>query len=364
MEIHLEKQDLDMLSGKIKKLIATFDCDLYKHSLLDVKPFVSVCVICYKHEQYIGKCLESLVSQVTNFDYEIVIGDDYSPDQTAQIVRQYADKYPNKIKAYLHHKNLSQLHRQYPPSKLNFLHALSNCSGQYVVYIEGDDYLTDNNKLQLQADYMEANPSVSACFHNAQVVYEDNTGRTDELLNPADQKTVITATDLIADRETWFMATAAVMFRANMVFPLPEWFAKSKSGDIPLYFLLSQKGNIHYLPPVMSVYRRHLGGMSFTDLKEDAEFVENRIFMYANMNQETNGQFASLFNPILSHYYLLLCQAHQYKQAFFKKLYFTIYAYWLKKPDSWQEAITHLENYVMTQRMIELYHFIKPKTVK
>jgi glycosyltransferase involved in cell wall biosynthesis len=357
----LENQDLDMLSGKTKQLLSTFDGHLYGKPQLTTKPLVSVCVVCYRHAQYLEKCLDSLVSQVTDFDYEIVIGDDCSPDETTEIIRNYADKYPHKIKAFLHPVNLSQTYKSYPPGKLNFLHTLSQCSGKYIVHIEGDDYLTDTNKLQLQAEYMEANPAISACFHNAEVVYQDNTGRTDELLNAPDQKPIITATDLISDRETWFMATAAVMFRASMAFPLPEWFTQSKSGDIPLYFLLAQKGNIHYLPNAMSVYRRHLGGMSFTDIKEDAIFVENRIFMYSSMNQETGGRFAGQLDPILSHYYLLLCQAHQYKQAFFKKLRFTLYAYWLKRPGSWQQVVTHLERYVMTQRMLELNGFIKSK---
>jgi glycosyltransferase involved in cell wall biosynthesis len=357
----LENQDLDMLSGKTKQLLKTFDGHLYGKSQPIAKPLVSICVVCYNHAQYVEKCLESLVSQKTNFDYEIVIGDDFSPDGTTQIIRNYVDKYPDKIKAYLHPVNLSQSYKGYTTAKLNFLQALSNCSGKYIVNIEGDDYLTDNNKLQLQADYMEANAGVSACFHNAEIVYEDNTGRTDELLNAPDQKPVITATDLIADRETWFMATAAVMFRSSMAFPLPEWFTQSKSGDIPLYFLLSQKGNIHYLPNVMSVYRRHLGGMSFTDSNLDAVFIDNRIFMYSNMNRETNGKFAPQLNAILSKYYIMLCQSRQYDRSFFKKLYFTIRAYILKKPESWQQVKDHFRNFVVTQRMHQLYVLIQKK---
>ena len=83
--------------------------------------------------------------------------------------------------------------------------------------------------------------------------------------------------------------------------------------------------------------------------------------MYSSMNKETYGKHATYLNPIISKYYLQLCQAYQYKQAFFKKLYFTIHAYWLKSPDSWQQVMEHLEKYVMTQRMIELYGLVKPK---
>jgi glycosyltransferase involved in cell wall biosynthesis len=357
----LENQDLDMLSGKTKQLLSTFEGHLYGKPQLTTKPLVSVCVVCYRHAQYLEKCLDSLVSQVTDFDYEIVIGDDCSPDETTEIIRNYADKYPHKIKAFLHPVNLSQTYKSYPPGKLNFLHTLSQCSGKYIVHIEGDDYLTDTNKLQLQAEYMEANPAISACFHNAEVVYQDNTGRTDELLNAPDQKPIITATDLISDRETWFMATAAVMFRASMAFPLPEWFTQSKSGDIPLYFLLSQKGNIHYLPNAMSVYRRHLGGMSFTDSNLDAAFIDNRIFMYSSMNRETGGRFAPQLNAILSKYYIMLCQTRQYEASFFKRLLFTMRAYWLKKPDSWQTINDHFRDFVLTEPLIRLYSLVRSK---
>ena len=131
-------------------------------------PKVSVIVITYNHQNFLAQTLDSVLEQETNFDFEIIISDDCSTDQTPTIIRAYQAKYPNKIKALLHPKNLGGF------GKNNTLAALEACSGQYIAALDGDDYWIDKNKLQTQADYLDQNPNFSGCFHNAEIRYNDN----------------------------------------------------------------------------------------------------------------------------------------------------------------------------------------------
>ena len=360
----MERVVLDMQFMKIESLLATFDEHLWGSVVVMPPPRVSICLITYNHEEYLETTLNSIFEQHTDFDFEVVIGDDYSTDCTPNIIKNFAKKYPNQIRAYLHPYNLSKEFKEYPPAKLNFLHALYQTRGQYVLHIEGDDYFCDTQKLQKQVDYLETNLNSSACFHNAKIIYEDNSGREEELLNSVETPKFITTKDLILDAETWFMATASVMFRRGLVLPFPDWFWYCKSGDIPLYFLLSQKGSIFYMQDVMSIYRKNLGGMSFTDSNQDADFIENRIFMYSNMNRETKYTFDSTFKAILAKYYLSLCQTKQYKTLFFKKLYITLKSYWYVRPTSWEQLTIHFRDYVVTDLLTGLYFFLKTGKIR
>lgn len=114
------------------------------------QPIVSVCMITYNQEKYIAKAMESVIMQKTNFDYELVIGEDCSEDRTREICRNYKNKYPGKIKLFLQERNLG--------SNQNFIFTFQACDGEYIAMLEGDDYWTDPYKLQKQIDFLEANP--------------------------------------------------------------------------------------------------------------------------------------------------------------------------------------------------------------
>lgn len=305
------------------------------------RPKVSVCFITYNHANYIEQALDSILSQQTNFSFEIVIGDDCSTDGTTEIVKRYADKYPNIVRAYIHPENLTQYGL---PGKYNFTHAFYQCRGEYIIHIEGDDYYIDNLKFQKQADYLDAHPKLSACFHNALMKFEDGSGREDYNINPPDQKTPITVNDLLAEREIWFMATASVMIRKSVIGDrFPDWFFETKSGDIPLYVMLSDHAPIGYLPDVMSVYRRNTAGMSYTDSNFNWEFLLNRIKMYENLNRHTTGRYQRQIYPFLSEYYYMglktdaLANSQKHRAiAYLKAKYYGE----LPKSSTWKDLLT------------------------
>jgi len=309
-----------------------------------LKPKVSVCLITYAHENYIYTCLQNILNQEVDFTYEIIIGEDCSPDRTAEIVKKYAEQYPEKIKAFIRPKNVG--------AKVNFLHCFFECRGEYIVHIEGDDYWTDVHKLQTQVEFLDANPQASACFHNAEIVFEDGSGFPPRLINQPDQKKWVNSADFLSAKETWFMATASVMMRSQFVQTLPEWFFESKSGDIPLYVILAEQGPIGYIDRIMSVYRKNEGGMSYTDSVQSEEFLNNRIFMYSKINEYTQFKYKDLIQNIIYEYRLLKVQSKKNENNYLRKLVFFSSAIFYKKPKDWKQTKTLIKEYLVSPQTL------------
>jgi len=112
-------------------------------------PTVSILTITYNHELFIAQAIDGFLIQETNFDFEIVIGEDCSTDNTRKIIEEYQKKYPTKIKLLPSNTNLG--------IEANFYRTMQACNGKYIAICDGDDYWTDKNKLQLQVDFLENN---------------------------------------------------------------------------------------------------------------------------------------------------------------------------------------------------------------
>src|SRR5664280_1048957 len=142
---------------------------------------VSVNMITYNHESYIVKAIEGVLKQKCNFKIELIIGEDCSTDNTAEIVKIYAQKYPEIIKARCNVLNMGMM--------TNAVKNLSECAGKYVAICEGDDYWTDPYKLQKQVDFLEANTDFVISHHNMKVIYEKS-NREPHLSNSPEQKEI------------------------------------------------------------------------------------------------------------------------------------------------------------------------------
>lgn len=126
---------------------------------------VSIVVATYNQEKYIRQTLESIVSQKANFEFEAIVGDDCSTDNNAQIIKEYAEKYPDIIVPILREKNLGM--------GGNTLDLMMRATGEYIAFIEGDDYWIDEQKLQKQVDFLDAHPDYCACFGLCHIVDAD-----------------------------------------------------------------------------------------------------------------------------------------------------------------------------------------------
>jgi glycosyltransferase involved in cell wall biosynthesis len=312
-------------------------------------PLISVFLLAYKHGKFIRQAITSVLAQVTDFPYEIVIGDDCSPDDTLAIIREFETANPSIIRVLTSEKNLG--------AQPNAIRILDNCKGKYIATLEGDDYWLDPYKLQKQATFMEANPSFAICFTNTKVEFFD-TDDVSYVLNQNLEKDVFTIDDLIAEKEIWFMGTATLFYKASFALPLPPWFYKTKSGDIPMIMLAARNGDIKFLPDVTAVYRRHSEGASNTDGKNDARFLENRIMMYTNLNRDTGYKFHDRFKKNLGGWYYLLLNSYQYENSYFKKLGIAVKYMSLMYPNIPNLKLV-IRDHVVPKFVLEFSRFLK-----
>jgi|ERR1051326_7839717 glycosyltransferase involved in cell wall biosynthesis len=241
---------------------------------------VSVLIITYNHEAYVSQALESVLMQQTNFDYEVVIGDDCSTDRTRKIVIDFQRRYPNQIRLLLPNNNLG-MHN-------NYIETLKACTGKYVAVLEGDDYWTTSDKLQKQADFLDAHPGSAICFHNVEAFYEDNRSSPWNLC-PKDQKAISTLEDLLVAN---FIPTCTVMFRNGLIREFPQWVYTLMMIDWPLHIFNAQHGDIGYLNEVMSVYRIHPNGTFSmkSNIVHQLEFLK----MYEWLNNYLPSEYHSI----------------------------------------------------------------------
>ena len=264
-----------------------------------MQPKVSVCVPTYNHEKYIRQTLDGALMQKTDFEFEIVIGDDASTDNNQAIIKEYADKYPNIFRTFLHKQNQGPSEPKEFGGRNNVLALLKACKGDYVALCEGDDYWTDPLKLQKQVDFMEANLDFSISHHNMTVIYED--ASPEHFFNDQNQKTESSIEDILADR--WFIATAATLYRN--VFrekDFADWHGRAAAGDWALAIQLAATGKIHYFKESMGVYRKHKGGLSNVQSATNLFFLKNRRKMFVEVNEWLDFQYDATIQRTLKAY--------------------------------------------------------------
>lgn len=312
---------------------------------------VSVCVVTYNHEKFVPKMLDSLLMQETTFEYEIVVGDDCSKDNTVAILKDYQSRYPDKIRLLLQSKNLGL------NGKYNALNTFANAKGEYIAQFDGDDYLTSPHKLQKQVEMLDANPHYSASYHNAMAIYDDNSAPS-HLVNTL-TKPEVTVDDLIGEDELCFIATSSLMFRREdfAKHPDPEWTNLSTSGDIPRNIMLASRGPIGYIDEVMSVYRKNRGGASFADNHYGADFLFNRIQLYSNINKEFDYKYDAVLQKNIATYYYKLLFSKEYGDIYWPRAKYALKYISLAQP-SQQKKREIIRDFVLPPFALKIYSFL------
>jgi glycosyltransferase involved in cell wall biosynthesis len=210
---------------------------------------LSVCIFTFNHEKYIASAIESVLRQKTDFDFEIVIGEDCSTDATPRIVREYEKNYPEKIRANFNSSNLGIM--------ANNSQSILQCKGEYIALLDGDDYWTADDKLQKQVAFLESNPDYAFCFHDGKILRQDNTFESFTCCGPEHQ-THVELKDIICNVH---IPTFSLVFRKNALgnYP-PPWFSSLDAPDRPLFLLLASHGPGYYLNQCWAVYRKHNQG--------------------------------------------------------------------------------------------------------
>lgn len=250
---------------------------------------VSINCITYNHEKYIADAIESFLNQKTNFDFEIIIGEDCSTDNTMKIVRKYEEKYSDKIVVITSEKNVGMME--------NEKRVIAASRGKYIAECEGDDYWIDPYKLQKQVDYMESHPECTLCFHNAEKV-DVNKKYKCLVLSDKISQFDYNAGEMIS----LVIPTASRLYRKFTMEDLPKWYIKSIVGDFPSQIIITSYGYAHYIPQVMSAYRvgvKNSATFSLADGQENQiRNQKGRIEMYDNINSFLEYKYDYIFKQM------------------------------------------------------------------
>lgn len=232
----------------------------------------------YNQERYIRDCLEGFVMQKTNFRFEAIVHDDASTDGTAEIIKEYAEKYPDIIKPILETENQYSKHDGSLGRIMN-----ENTRGKYVAFCEGDDYWIDPLKLQKQVDFLEAHSDYGMVYTGFKRYYQKENR---EVQGNGSQQYF---EDLILSNQ---IQTNTVMLRTSFLKKYDEEILpiavnqKWKMGDTPKWLFVMAHAKTKYLPDVTGVYRILENSAShFTSFEKDYEFwlsLYNCTMFFAN----------------------------------------------------------------------------------
>ena len=244
---------------------------------MSTTPLVSIVTLAFNHGRYLRQCLDGFVMQITDFTFEVIIHDDASTDDTAQIIREYEEKYPHIFRP------IYQTENQYSKGvAIGATYLYPAVRGKYICECEGDDWWTDPYKLQKQVDFMESHPDYSLCC----TAYGSMRVKDGFVKNEKGVETDITLRQLMKKN---LIGTLTVMYRKELhqeymeqVLPV---MPKFRMGDIPLWLFMASKGKIRKLADQTAMYRKLEYSASHSDdFDRQLEFLldASRIRLWMN----------------------------------------------------------------------------------
>ena len=255
---------------------------------------VSIKCLAYNHGKFIRETLEGFVMQKTNFRFEAIVHDDASTDNTAEIIREYAEKYPEIIKPIYETEN------QYSKKDGSLQRIMDEaCNGKYIAFCEGDDYWTDPYKLQKQVDFLETHPDYVMCSHFYRE-YVENEKYMCTYVKPFFSENSFSLYDYIKGK--WFAQPLTVVYRKS-AFNIEEYLKYGMFYDVIWFYMLLKKGKCWLMPETMAVYRIHSGGVWSHLNSQDQNFLEikQRLAIYEAEKTEISVDF--ILNTMLQRGY-------------------------------------------------------------
>ncbi len=290
--------------------------------------FISIIMVTYGHEKYIREAIEGVLMQQCNFEIELILANDCSPDATDVIISEFLTTHSKaeKIRYIKHDKNIGMMP--------NFIYALQQAHGNYIALCDGDDYWTDPYKLQKQVGFLEANLDYELCFHKVKILKPNGELVEDFITKvPEDYETQETLARLGN-----YIHTPSVVFR-NVIKEFPPEISLSPIGDYFLYMLLVEHGKLHYFEDEMAVYRFGVGMHSthtqikmakanfklftlllscFNNSKINQIILERQLNAFDNFEHLVRREYKEAF--VSHHVFFKALQSLQDPSKFWKKL--------------------------------------------
>jgi len=289
-----------------------FKADFQKEKVEEVqnqiasKPLVSVCVQAYQHKNYIKKCLDSILEQKTDFDFEILLGEDHSHDGTREICEDYARRFPEKIRLFLHHRENQIKIMGEPTSNFNAFYNFFSAKGKFIAFCEGDDLWTDPLKLQKQVDFLKFNPEFIFTYHSLDLVDENNQALTglEDFTQPEQE---LSSEDLL--KGVYHPLLLSICFR-NVLEGIPKEMTQVINLDTFLLSLLGHYGKAKFLKELKPAkYRKHQGGIWSTRNKEKkflSKIITFRELSRYYLLQQNMELYTFYINKLQSSYKMLI----------------------------------------------------------
>lgn len=228
---------------------------------------VSVIIVTYNQRDYIKQSIDSVLSQITKYSFEIIIGDDMSTDGTKEICETYSAEYDNIILVD-RKENLGVAG--------NWADCVCKARGKYLMMLDGDDYWHNPNKMQIQVDFMDNNPMCVICHTDTDLLYVKNGSivkdfkKTRNVCVPEGyiQKFVLEGKENIVSsticiRTQTLLNNVPLEKYSELRFPYEDW---------PTIVILSAYGEIRYLPVSTTTYRK--GQISITNTIDYNAIIE------------------------------------------------------------------------------------------
>ena len=260
---------------------------------MDMNPLVGIRCLVYNQEKTIRQTLEGFIKQQTDFPFIAVVHDDASTDETASIIKEYAEKYPNIIKPIFEKKNVYQ---NCPRGTLEKImnEALKDC--KYIAICEGDDYWISPNKISQQVKYLESHSEYAMCCSDAVII--TNTGEENWSISSIDRD--LTPDEIIKGGGL-YIPTASIIYRKNVKDNYPAYCQNCHVGDYPLQIMCSLKGKVRYFSEKMVAYRFAMGN-SWTannrkksDLEKQLISWMSELDMLEGLNKYSNQKYHKYF---------------------------------------------------------------------
>ena len=254
---------------------------------------ISVLITTYNLENVVAETLDSVVSQDCDCGFEVLVGDDGSTDGTVGIVNEYAAKYPGLIRVFVRDREKGREYSRIERASANRIMLLKEAKGEYISFLDGDDFYTDDTRLRKLAGILDDpdNADCSMAAHNLNMYYPD--GSTHPLCRAKCERKISFA-------EYWklmFLQSGALMFRAGDLTDLENGKLKYDYDDNLITFRQFMRGKMYYIPECMASYRQ-AEGSSWNAMDETEHAYVNLVSM--GMEKAVGPEFERIIN--IRHY--------------------------------------------------------------
>lgn len=264
-----------------------------------ITPKISVLMLTYNHAPYLKEAIEGVLMQQTDFDFELIICNDCSPDSSEQVIQPFVDKHPEIISYFRHKKNIGFIENQ--------RFAFKKANGKYIAYCEGDDYWTCPNKLQFQYDFLEKNSEFVMTTARNLVLHQDSGKITN------DGKDLIFENKEVVDytQETFFnerpTQTLTYLIRKDAI-DLKWIDVYPNYRDLYYFYHALEFGKGRAFNKIVGVYRLHEGGV-YSSLENEKK-LRTSIDIFSNIKKINNDARANIqivrdLDLLISKYYYL-----------------------------------------------------------